>query len=260
MRDRGLDVDAVGVVDASGRVGDGQYRRALLGEEARKVHADVAEALDGNALAGDRRPLLPDGLADDVQRPAGSRLEPPERAADVQRLPGDDAEHRVALVHRVRVEDPRHHRGSRPDVRRGDVLLGPDLVDDLGRVAARELLELDPRELLRVAHDPALRAAERDPHQRALPRHPHRERLDLVELDVGVVADPALRRPAGDVVCDPVALERLDAAVVHRHGHRDDDRLLALLQNVDEVRVDPEQLRDAAQLLLRDVVGVLAQM
>jgi hypothetical protein len=61
-------------------------------------------------------------------------------------------------------------------------------------------------------------------------------------------------------VGDPVALEGLNAAVVHRHGHRDDDRLLALLQNVDEVRVDPEQLRDAAQLLLGDVVGVLEQM
>ena len=101
------------------------------------------------------------------------------------------------------------------------------------------------RHLLRVADDAALRAAERDAHQRALPRHPHRERLDLVDGDVGVVADAALRRAARDVVGDAVALEDLRRAVVHADGDRDLDRLLALAEHGDEVRVDLEGRADA---------------
>src|SRR6266540_2974558 len=115
---------------------------------------------------------------------ARSRLEPAERSAHVERLARDDAEHRVPLVHRVRVEDPGHDRPVGADVGSRYVLLGPDLVDDLRRVAARHLLELAAGELLRVAGDAPLRAAERDVHERALPRHPHRQRLHLVERDV----------------------------------------------------------------------------
>ena len=110
----------------------------------------------------------------------------------------------------------------------GNVLLGADLVDDLGRVAAREPLELVRGEALRVADDAALRAAERQPHQRALPRHPHGERLDLVARDGRVVADPALGRPAGHVVHDAIAVEDVDGPVVHRDRDGDLDGLLAL--------------------------------
>ncbi len=146
------------------------------------------------------------------------------------------------------------------DVRRRDVLLRADLVDDLARVAAGHPLELAARHLLRVADDAALRAAERDAHQRALPRHPHREGLDLVERDVRVVADAALRRAARDVVRHAVALEDLRRPVVHADRDRDLDRLLARAEDVDEVRVDVEDRRDALQLLARDLERVLAQM
>ena len=112
----------------------------------------------------------------------------------------------------IRVEDPGHHRGARADVGRRDVLLGPDLVDDLRGVAARHPLELAERQRLRVADDAALGAAEGEVHQRALPRHPHRERLHLVERDAGVVADAALRRAARDVVRDAPAGEDADAS------------------------------------------------
>ena len=195
-----------------------------------------------------------------IERAARGRLLAAERAADRQRLPGDDAEHRVALVHRVRVEDPRHHGAVGADVRRGDVLLRPDLVDDLGRVAPRHALELAARQLLRIDDDAALRAAERDAHQRALPRHPHRERLDLVERDVRVVADAALRRPARDVVRDAVAREDARRAVVHADRDGDLDRLLARAEDVDEVLVDLEGRRDAAQLLARDLERILAEV
>jgi hypothetical protein len=166
----------------------------------------------------------------------------------------------MALVHRVRVEDPRHHARVGADVGGGDVLLGADFVDDLARVAARQPLELAARELLRIADDAALGAAERQAHQRAFPRHPHRERLDLVAGHGRVVADPALRGSARDVVGDAVAPEDADRAVVHRHRNRDLDRLLALLEDPDQVGVDPEGLPDAAQLLSRQLERVLAKM
>ena len=139
------------VVEPAARVGDRDHGRAVLGEELREVAADVAEALDRDARAVHRDRLLAQRLAEAVERAARGRLLAAERAADLERLAGDDAEHRVALVHRVRVEDPGHHLRVGADVGRRDVLLGADLVDDLARVAARHPLELVAREPLRVA-------------------------------------------------------------------------------------------------------------
>ena len=184
----------------------------------------------------------------------------PSEPPTFERLAGDDAEHRVALVHRVGVEDPGHDARVGADVGCRDVLLGADLVDDLGGVPAGHPLELAARHLLRVADDAALGAAERDPHQRALPGHPHRERLHLVDGDVGVVADPALRGAARDVVRDAEALERLDLAVVHHDRDRDGHGLLALLEDADEVLVDLELARDPPKLMLSDLERVLAEV
>jgi len=61
-------------------------------------------------------------------------------------------------------------------------------------------------------------------------------------------------------VRDAVTLEHLGPAVVHRHGDRNRDRFLALAEHVDEVVVDVEDVCDAAQLILRDLEGVLAKV
>ena len=47
---------------------------------------------------------------------------------------------------------------------------------------------------------------------------------------------------------DAVTLEHLDRAVVHCHRDRDDDGLLALLQDVHQALVDLEDVGHAAQL------------
>ena len=163
-------------------------------------------------------------------------------------------------VHRVRVEDPGHHLRVRPHVGRRNVLLGPDLVDDLGRVPAREALELPGRQLLGVADDSALGTAEGQPHQRALPRHPHRERLDLVARQARVIADPALRRPARDVVHHSIALKDVRRPVVHRDGDGHLDGLLALGEDADQVVIDAERLTDSAELSAGEPVRVLAEV
>ena len=78
----------------------------------------------------------------------------------------------------------------------------------------------------RVAADSALGAAVGEAQERALPRHPHRERRALAERHLGVVADPALRRPRDARVLDAVAGEDDAPPVVHSHRDRDDRRPL----------------------------------
>ena len=260
VRERSRHVDALGIVQRDRGIGDPDDDRTLLVQELREVAAHVAEALNGGAHPGERPIPLRCGVANAEQGASRRRLLPPERAADRQRLAGDDAEHRMSLVHRVRVEDPGHHRPVRADVRCWNVLLGADLVDDLARVAPCELFQLPARQSLRVADDAAFRAAERDSHQRALPRHPHGECLDLVQRDVGVVANAALGRPPRDVVRDAIALEDLGRAVVHRHRHGDLDGFLALAEHGDEVRVDVERVGHSAKLAAGDLERVLAKV
>src|SRR5204862_6825717 len=83
------DVDPLRVVEPGSRVRDGDDLGPLLGEEPREETADVAEALDGNGQALETLLLLPHCLLDRVEAATRSRLEPAERAADVERLAGD---------------------------------------------------------------------------------------------------------------------------------------------------------------------------
>ncbi len=75
-----------------------------------------------------------------------------------------------------------------------------------------------------------------------------------------MVADPALRRPARDVVRDAPTGEDTHGAVVHRRRNRDLDRLLALAQDADEVVLDPECIGDLLELLLCEPERVLSQV
>jgi len=61
-------------------------------------------------------------------------------------------------------------------------------------------------------------------------------------------------------VHDPVAGEHFRPAVVHRNRDRHLHGLLAFLQNVDEVLIDPEGFGHQPQLLACDLEGVFAQM
>ena len=72
---------------------------------------------------------------------------------------------------------------------------GPMFVAERVGEPARDALDLRLRMLAGDELDAALAAAERDVVQRALVRHPRRQRLDLVEGHVLVVADAALVGP-----------------------------------------------------------------
>ena len=183
------------VVDAALPVGHGDDLRRELRDQVGRHRADVAEALHGHRRAAHVDLEVLGRLARADHHAAAGRLAPAVRAAEHDRLARDDGGLRAADVHGVGVHEPRHDLLVRVDVRRGHVLVGADRVDDLGDVAARQRLELAPRHARRVADDAALAAAERDLRDRALPRHPRGQRRDLVERDVGVVADAALRGP-----------------------------------------------------------------
>ena len=144
---------------------------------------------------------------DAIDGASGGRLGATLGATQRDRLARDDAGHGVSRVHRVGVHHPGHDLGIGVDVGCRDVLLGTDEHAQLGREAARQALQLTLGELLGVDHHAALAATERDAHHGALPGHPHGEGLDLVEVDVLVVPDAALGRPADDVVVDAIAGE-----------------------------------------------------
>ncbi len=122
--------------------------------------------------------------------------------------------------------------------------------------AARDALELGLGVQARVELDAALAAAERDVVQRRLPRHHRRERLDLVERDVLVVADAALERAEDVVVLDAVALEELERPVVHADGEVDDELVLRLRQDERGVARQVHRPGSLLELHLDDGVQV----
>src|SRR5205814_3433237 len=73
---------------------------------------------------------------------------------------------------------------------------------------------------------------------------------------VGVEADPALGRPARDVVLDAEAFEHADAAVVHHHRQPLDRGPAGTFENVHDARVELEPRRGFVELPL----GVLERI
>src|SRR5690606_17720122 len=76
-------------------------------------------------------------------------------------------------------------------------------------------LELAQRERGRVALDAALGAAVGHVDERRLPGNQAGEGANLVQIDVGVVAQAALEGAAGVVVLDAVAAEVADGTIIH---------------------------------------------
>ena len=111
------------------------------------------------------------------------------------------------MVLAVLVHDPGHHVGRRPHVGGGNVDIGADQIVDRVDEPARDPLELMGRALFWVERDPPLGPAVGDVDDGCLPGHEGRQPPDLVEIDLRMVAQPPLHRPAGVVVLDAVANE-----------------------------------------------------
>ena len=94
----------------------------------------------------------------------------------------------------------------------GMSLSRPDHVVDLLDELAGQALQLAARELVGIAIDPPLGAAERKVDHGRLPGHQAGQRPGFVLVDGGMVAQAPLERPAGIVVLHPVADEVADLA------------------------------------------------
>src|SRR5208282_5253680 len=116
--------------------------------------------------------------------------------------------------------------------------------------ASGHALVLALRHVLRVADDAALRTAVGNVDHGTLPRHPCRERPDLVQRHLRVVADPALAGPAGHVVLDPVAGEHFVIPIVHADREVDRQLPLRVLEDLAHPAVETEDVGYNVDLLL----------
>ena len=126
-------------IDAARDVADRDDGRAPLVQLGRRDAADVAESLHDEAQSPRRlQPSRCAGALDHHHDARARRLAAEDRAADRDRLAGDDLRHRVALLRRVGVHHPGHRLLVRRDVGRRDVDLGADERREVGREAARD--------------------------------------------------------------------------------------------------------------------------
>ena len=103
----------------------------------------------------------------------------------------------------------------------GMSLCGPDHVVDLLDELAGQALELAPRELVGIAVDPPLGAAEGQVDDRRLPGHQAGQRPGLVLVHRRVIPQPALVRAPGVVVLHAIADEVADLPRVELDRHLD---------------------------------------
>ena len=242
-----VEIEAVLVVDSSRDVGDGQHLASARSDLARSDAADVPEALDDEALLGERPPEALARALGDHHDSGARRLAAKDRPADRDRLPGDDLGDRVPHLHRVRVHHPGHRLLVGGHVRRGDVGLWADETQQLRRVTPGQSLHLSGRHLPGGAADATLRTPVGQSDERALPRHPHRECSALAEGHVVVVADAALGRSEHARVLDAIGGKDPPGVVVHPHGDTDHERALGVAQPLGDPRID---FRSVGQRLL----------
>jgi hypothetical protein len=249
---------AVGVGGLVGLVpaGDADDLAAELGVQLDGVLGDVAEALDGRLGLGDVQAQLLEGLADGEDEAVSRGLGPAERSAHADGLAGDEAGVLGAVDGLELVEHPEHVLGAGHDVGGGDVAEVADVLGDGPDPAAAKPFLLAGAEVVGVADDAALAAAERDIDDGALPGHPHGQGPDRVDRLLGVEADAALAGAAGIVVLAAEAAEDADAAVFHADGDREMVFPERLSQEVSCRLVEVEKVGHRVELLLGHFVGI----
>ncbi len=112
------------------------------------------------------------------------------------------------------VSKPCHHTMVGAHVGGGDVFVRSDDVVDLIDEGTGQFFELARRQLRRVHTDPAFGTAIRQVHHGGLPCHQTGQRPSLVQVDVGMVAETTLHRPAMIVMLDPKPDEVRQPSVV----------------------------------------------
>ena len=131
------------VVDPAGDVRDADDVRAALVRARRRRRRRPCRSPGRRSAAPARsQPSRWQARSITITTPAPVASGRKTRAADRDRLAGDDLRDGVADLHRVRVHHPGHRLLVRRHVRRGNVLLRADDRQQLGGEAARDRLQL----------------------------------------------------------------------------------------------------------------------
>ena len=244
------DIDPVRVVKRDGRIADANnFHPRLVSERQRGDGTDVAKSLDnrGAFLGIDfqhvHRPL------DQINNAAAGGFTPAFRAADRDRFAGDDFVHAIPLIDRIGVHEPRHDLLVRPHVGAHDVGMRTDERNHFLHVTPRDGFELVPRKLGGIARNAAFGAAVGQIGERAFPAHPHGERRGFSHGKTGRETGAALGRAKRQVVLNAIALESLNAAVVHVNRERDRDGALRIHQPIAVVAIDFQVIGDDLELV-----------
>ena len=194
------------------------------------VLRNIAESLERGAGLLDVDAHFVQGFAHGVDDAVPGGLGAAQRTAHAHRLAGDEAGVLGAGEFFIFVHHPDHVLGVGHDIGGRNVLQRADVADDLPTQPRQICFLLAHGEIVRIADDPALAAAEGNVDHGAFPGHPGGQGLDRVDGFLGVEADAALAGTAGIVVLHAETLEDLDRPVVHP----DRDRKVIFSQRVSQ--------------------------
>ena len=197
-----------------------------------------------------------EGLAHGVDDAVAGGFRAAERPADAHGLAGDEAGLLLAVDDFELVHHPDHVLRAGHHVGRRHVLQVAHVLRHLARPAAADRLLLAHAQVVRVADDAALAAAEGDVHHGAFPRHPRRQGPHRIERLVGVEPDAALVRAPRVVVLHAEPAEHLHLPVVH--ADRDGELELAdgPPQELAGALVEVEDVGDFVELGLGHLEGI----
>ncbi len=221
---------------------------ALVRDQVRGSRTDVAIPLHDDLGLREVQVQVPGRLLDREHAAPTSRLSAALGPAKHDRLAGRDTRDGMTDVHGVRVHQPGHRLLVRVDVRRGDVLVRTNDRDQFGSEAAREVLDLVTRQLLRVDPHAAFRPTVWDSDDGTLPRHEHRQGLHFGQRDVLMVANAALGRSGVAVVLDAMAGEDLHASIVHLHREVHREFPLAVSEHLPHAVIQAHDVRGGVEL------------
>ncbi len=165
-------VNTGGVKQRRGMILNRHDTGASACKQTRGFAADVTKTLNRNASAfnGDIRPTRGFQPADENAAPR--RFFTTQRTAKMDRLTGDDASDRRAMIHGIRIHHPGHHFTVGADIRRRNIFLRPDDNADLAGIAAGQTLQFTFRQRERIDADAAFGAAVRQIQRGTFDGHP----------------------------------------------------------------------------------------
>ena len=238
---QGFEVEAACGAHRTAGIGNGDDPVAVSRHQRGDVLAGIAETLDRDA----QLPVeaeIPGQVAHQIVAAARRRVAAAERAAQRDRLAGDDGRRGLADDLGIFVGHPAHDHGVGVDVGRGNVAVGADDARERLHVGARQALQLGLGQRARIDLHRPLAAAIGQVHDRAFEGHPEGKHLHLLRRGVGMEADAALGGAARVVVAASPGQERFSRAVVHADHQTDFGGLAREFQLLDHVGVDVDVL------------------